>query len=144
VCWTMRGVRDALRQAWIDSQPGLTGGHEEGGFVLRAADGSLTVERWQRGTGANIVLPPFPGGRRNGLPIVATFHTHPNTGDDYEQGPSDDDIAGVENDPDLGHPEYEGEYVISEALLYQIGRDGKVTEVGPTPTLLGLPAGGVP
>jgi hypothetical protein len=39
-------VRHALRQAWIDSNPDMTGGHEEGGFVLRDADGSLSVRRW--------------------------------------------------------------------------------------------------
>jgi hypothetical protein len=33
-------VRAALKQAWEDSQPRLTGGHEEGGFILRDAAGS--------------------------------------------------------------------------------------------------------
>lgn len=28
-------VRDALKQAWVDSQPGNTGRHEEGGFILQ-------------------------------------------------------------------------------------------------------------
>lgn len=28
-------VRAAIKQAWEDSQPGVIGGHEEGGFILR-------------------------------------------------------------------------------------------------------------
>ena len=27
-------IRAELKRAWQDSQPGVTGGHEEGGFVL--------------------------------------------------------------------------------------------------------------
>jgi hypothetical protein len=42
-------VRTALRQAWEDSRPGPTGGHEEGGFVLRDLAGNLSVERWSHG-----------------------------------------------------------------------------------------------
>jgi hypothetical protein len=38
-------VRRMLRQAWEDSQPGTSDAHEEGGFVLRALDGSWAVER---------------------------------------------------------------------------------------------------
>lgn len=38
-------VRAALRQAWEDSQPGLTGSHEEGGFILRDSSGNLGVKR---------------------------------------------------------------------------------------------------
>ena len=28
----------AMSAAWVDSRPGVSGGHEEGGFVLRNAD----------------------------------------------------------------------------------------------------------
>jgi hypothetical protein len=38
-------VRDALKQAWLDSQPGVTGGHEEGGFILRDETGKITVRK---------------------------------------------------------------------------------------------------
>jgi len=41
-------VRHALQQAWTDSNPGMTGGHEEGGFVVGDEDGSLSVRRWQK------------------------------------------------------------------------------------------------
>src|SRR5581483_2424279 len=94
-------VRAALRQAWADSAPGETGGHEEGGFVLRDATGSIHVDRWPAGQTDGIVLPPRDGGRVGGAEIVATFHTHPNTGGGYLQEPSDTDRRAVRDDPDL-------------------------------------------
>jgi hypothetical protein len=42
-------VRDAPKQTWLDSQPGITGGHEEGGFILRDETGKITVARWPKG-----------------------------------------------------------------------------------------------
>ncbi len=39
-------IRGLLLQAWQESQPGTVDAHEEGGFVLRDANGSLSVERW--------------------------------------------------------------------------------------------------
>jgi len=42
-------VLAALRQAWQDSYPGVSGGHEEGGFILRDALGKLSVVRWPKG-----------------------------------------------------------------------------------------------
>ena len=41
-------MRAALKQAWGDSQPGVTGGHEEGGFVLRDAVGNLSTMGWPK------------------------------------------------------------------------------------------------
>jgi hypothetical protein len=131
------GIRDLLRQAWEESSPGSATAHEEGGFVLKAADGSLTGERWPKGLQNEIGVPPHPGGKWNGLVIVATFHTHPNTGPDYLQGPSPTDVLAVRHDPELGHAEYEGEYVISAAAVYLVRRDGTVQNVGPTETVLG-------
>ena len=71
-------VRSALQQAWTDSNPGLTGGHEEGSFVVRNVDGSLNVVRWLRGSQDAIQVPPHTGCNIDGLEIVASFHTHPN------------------------------------------------------------------
>jgi len=71
-----------LRDAWHESQPGTSAAHEEGGFVLRDQDGSLTVERWLQGGRRQIQVPPHRGGLRGGLLVVATFHTHPNLGAD--------------------------------------------------------------
>src|SRR5262249_13675365 len=126
-----------LRAAWFDSCPGQADAHEEGGFVLKRPDGSFYVERWPKGAQRQIYVPSHSGAMRGGLPIVATFHTHPNTGADYQQDPSPTDIQAVRDDPDLGGPEYEGEYVISEKMVYRILKDGSVEELGDTTALLG-------
>lgn len=42
-------VRAALENAWIDSASGVSGGHEEGGFVTADANGTLEVVRWPEG-----------------------------------------------------------------------------------------------
>ena len=39
----------AMSAAWVDSRPGVSGGHEEGGFVLRNADRKIEVLRWVTG-----------------------------------------------------------------------------------------------
>jgi hypothetical protein len=132
-------VRDQLRQAWLDSRPATSAAHEEGGFVLRNADGSLTVERWPRGAQDEIVVPLHAGGTWGGQLIVATFHTHPNVGPDFEQEPSLTDVRAVRGDPDLRHPEYEGEYVISQETLYHVRPNGTVAPLGPTRERLNLP-----
>jgi len=129
-------VRGLVLQAWLDSQPGTGNAHEEGGFVLRSADGSLSVERWPRGAQNEIFVPQHPSGNRAGLPIVATFHTHPNPGPDFQQEPSLTDIRAVRNDPDLSHPDYEGEYVIATESIYRIERNGRTSTVGDTSIVL--------
>jgi hypothetical protein len=112
------------------------GAHEEGGFVLRNGDGSLRVERWPRGVQNEIVVPEHPGGVREHLPVVATFHTHPNPGADFQQEPSLTDVRAVRDDPDLSHPDYEGKYVIATESIYLICRDGRVETVGQTKAIL--------
>lgn len=39
----------AMSAAWLDSQPGVSGGHEEGGFILRNANGQIEILRWVTG-----------------------------------------------------------------------------------------------
>lgn len=129
-------IRGLLLLAWQESQPGTSTVHEEGGYVLRRADGTLTVERWPRGVQNEILVPSHQGGTRGGLVIVATFHTHPNPAPDFQQEPSRTDIRAVRDDPDLAHPEYEGEYVISRDHLYLIRKNGTVVIVGETKALL--------
>src|SRR5262245_21479728 len=99
-------IRELLRQAWQESDAGTERAHEEGGFVLRDEDGKLSVDRWPKGAQNEIVVPPHAGGRRLGRLILATFHTHPNPGADFQQEPSLTDIRAVCGDPDLGHPEF--------------------------------------
>src|SRR4051812_36063935 len=91
-------IKAEMQQAWLDSQPDdPTKRHEEGGYILLNADGSLSVIRWPRGERSRIVPPPMEHGNRyNGLQAVAGFHTHPNPAMDdlgraWEQGPSGSD-----------------------------------------------------
>lgn len=119
-------VRAALRQAWEDSQPGVAGGHEEGGFILRDKAGNLIVKRWPQGECNAIDVPPHRGCRVDGADILATFHTHPNTGPDFLQEPSDTDVLAVRDDPNLKGKFYEGEFVISQDKIYRIAPTGRV------------------
>ena len=130
-------IRRLLLQAWLESQPGTPNAHEEGGFVLRNADGSLIVERWPTGALDEIHVPVHWGGFCDNRPIVATFHTHPNTGPDYQQERAQSDIRGVRDDPDLSHADYEGEYVISKGWIYLIRKNGQVDLVGETNATFG-------
>ena len=125
-------VRATVKQAWTDSQPGVTGGHEEGGFILRELAGNVGVVRWPKGTRNSIILPPHPNCKIGACEIVATFHTHPNTASDYLQEPSETDKRAVRDDPYLKGESYEGEYVISQEAIYFIASNGVVSEVGAT------------
>lgn len=131
-------ILDALLQAWHDSRPGVSGGHEEGGFVLRDAEGNLSVCRWQQGEQDRIVLPSYRDCKFEGHDIVATFHTHPNTGSDYLQDPSETDKRAVRDDPNLKATYYAGELVISQEKIYLIEPNGQVSEVGNTREILAM------
>ncbi len=125
-----------LKQAWQDSQPGSSGGREEGGFILRDAAGRMGVERWGKGTQATIRLPLHRNCQVGGKDIVASFHTHPNTGQDYLQAPSETDKRAVRDDPDLNGAVYAGEFVISQERIYLIAPTGQVSEIGNTREIL--------
>ncbi len=131
-------VRHALQQAWVDSNPGMTGGHEEGGFVVRDADGSLSVRRWQKGLQDTIQVPPHGNCVFDGLEIVASFHTHPNTGNNYLQEPGETDKRAIRDDPDLKGDEYIGEFVISKAVIYLVSPAGQVREMDDTEAVFGM------
>ncbi len=126
------GIQAALKKAWADSKPGASGGHEEGGFILQDAAGGLSVLRWQRGKQATISLPPHPGCKIGEDEIIASFHTHPNTGDDYLQEPSETDKRSVRDDPNLKGENYVGEFVISTETIYLITPAGRVRELNDT------------
>ena len=116
--------------------PGPSDGHKEGGFIVQNAAGSLQEIRWSRGTGNTIDVPPHPGCRAEGLEIIASFHTHPNTSPDYLQESSDTDKRAVRDDPELKAPNYAGELVISAALLYLVTPYGSVIQLGETERML--------
>jgi hypothetical protein len=125
-----------LKQAWKDSKPGVTGGHEEGGFILKDSGGDFNIVRWATGNQNSIALPPHPKCKIGESSIVASFHTHPNVGSDYLQEPSETDKRAVRDDPDLKGTSYVGEFVISQAKIYLIEPNGQVSEVGDTSILL--------
>jgi hypothetical protein len=134
----VNNVRDSLSEAWRRSEPGTPNAHEEGGFIVRRPTGELFVIGWPKGAQNQILVPPHPQGTRGNMPIVATFHTHPNIGPGFQQEPSLTDIRAVRDDPDLCHPDYEGEFVIAEQLVYLIRRNGQVEVVGDTRGVLGI------
>lgn len=129
-------VSRALAEAWNESLPGPQGGHEEGGFVVAGADGQLSVVRWPKGKQSTIRVPAHPGCRFGGREIVASFHTHPNTGPDYLQEPSETDKRAVRDDADLKSPEYVGEFVVTDGLIYLVTPGGSIRELGERTELL--------
>ena len=129
-------VQQEFRQAWIDSKPGLTGGHEEGGFILKDSSEQLSIEHWVKGSQNEIIVPSHPKGKYNDKEIIATFHTHPNTGTNFQQDPSDTDIRAVKGDSELKTDVYEGEYVITEDIIYKIDKFGNVIQIGKTREIL--------
>lgn len=129
-------IRAALKEAWLDSQPGISGGHEEGGFILLDETGKIRVMRWPKGEQDTILIPPHSSCQIDGSEIVATFHIHPNTGPDYLQEPSDTDVRAVRDDSHLKGSKYEGELVISAELVYLVTPASGVRELGATLEIL--------
>jgi hypothetical protein len=130
-------VRSRLVEAWIESRPGLAGGREEGGFVLLGDDEELSVRRWPVGDANRIKVPEHQGCVVDGLHIVATFHTHPNTGPDYLQEPGETDKRGVRDDAELKGSLYVGEFVVADEMIYLITPSGTVRDLGKRADLLG-------
>jgi hypothetical protein len=98
----------------------------------------MFVIGWPKGAQNEIFMPPHPHGTRGNMPIIATFHTHPNIGPGFQQEPRLTDIRAVRDDPNLSHSDYEGEFVISQKLVYLVRRSGQVDVVGDTTTVLGI------
>jgi hypothetical protein len=136
---TDRAIQNELRPAWQESNPGIAGGREEGGFNVRNPADQLIVVRWQGGSQFSILVPPHNECRIDGMRIVASFHTHPNTGPDALQEPSDTDRRAVRDDPELKGRDYIGEFVISRETVYLITPGGQVSEMGDRNTILGQP-----
>jgi len=129
-------VRASLQLAWTDSEPGSATAHEEGGFILRDSAGVLRVSRWPKGAQNEIRVPLHSDCKFGGDEIVASFHTHPNTGINYLQEPSETDKRAVRNDPNLKGADYVGEFVISQATIYLVTPTGQVRELADTDDLL--------
>jgi hypothetical protein len=125
-------IADELKRAWLDSEPNFSGGHEEGGFIVMDFFWDMRVIRWEKGTNNKIVLPPHKNCFVRGNDIIALFHTHPNTGEDFQQEPSLTDIRAVRDDFDLKGEFYLGEFVISEENVYLIESSGEFRIIGQT------------
>jgi hypothetical protein len=125
-------IRAALKQAWDASNPGVTGGHEEGGFIVQDVANNLSIVRWPKGLQNSIFIPPHGGCKFDGQDIVASFHTHPNTGSDFLQEPGETDKRAVRDDPGLKGALYVGEFVISQRIIYLITPIGQVREMDRT------------
>ncbi len=129
-------ILSELINAWIDSEPGESGGHEEGGFIVADDVGNLNVVRWEKGLQNEIVLPPHKNCFVDGKDIIVSFHTHPNTGRDFQQEPSLTDIRAVGDDFDLKGEFYLGELVISEQNIYLIEPIGDYHVISETRVIL--------
>ena len=132
-------VLAAFRQAWQDSQPRTSEPHEEGGFIVQDSAGNLTVARWPKGEYNSIRVPPHQDCKMGDSDIVASFHTHPNTGSNFLQEPGETDKRAVRDDPDLKGATYGGEFVISQETIYLIMPTGQVRVAGSTATVLAQP-----
>ncbi len=125
----------ALRKAWQDSSPVVFDGHEEGGFIAQDAKGRFNVIRWSKGEKNCILVPPHDECKIGEDDIVASFHTHPNTGNEFLQEPSETDKRAVRDDPDLKSDVYQGEFVISHKTIYLITPGGEIREAAETQTI---------
>ena len=97
-------VRQALNQAWADSNPGEPAKrHEEGGWIfMNTTTGEISVTRAPSGAQASLNLSRPP--EVSGSVVVAKFHTHPNpTSEGWDPGPSPADarVDALHGVPDL-------------------------------------------
>ena len=134
-------VRAAMQPAWLDSNPAPTGRHEEGGFILRDSASNIAVSRWPKGIRDFIVVPSHEDCRLGDCDIIASFHTHPNTGYDFDQEPSETDQVMIASDPDLKGSFDVGELIISAATVYLVEPDGTASELAATKVLFAEPRG---
>ena len=125
-----------LKDAWVDSVPGISGGHEEGGFLVSEDSVILDMVRWNKGVQNEIILPSHKNCFIGGKDIIASFHTHPNTGKDFQQEPSLTDTRAVRDDFDLKGEFYLGELVISEQNIYLIEPAGDYHIIGARKVIL--------
>jgi uncharacterized Zn-binding protein involved in type VI secretion len=130
------GVKAGMKSAWENSNSdSFVGRHEEGGFIVRNPDGTLSAEPCPPGTRSGYQYPtPEPGMTYNGKPIEGTYHTHPNPkvdalGRAHRQGPSPQDVELAKQCPG-------DSYVVSDDNVYRVGPDGNTTLVGPRDEVL--------
>jgi hypothetical protein len=129
-------VIDAMRRAFEESDVGGRNPVEQGGFILKdPLTGTFSVALLPAGAADSLVYPVCSDGMHDGKQIVGSFHTHPNTGPDWQQEPSLQDIRLSQE-----YPETMGahQFVISQKTIYHIDDDGAVGVAGRTVDLLKL------
>ena len=123
-----------LRCAYKESGIGTDCPIEQGGFIL--LDPVLDTFEVFRLAACGPDLLAYPicaDGTYRGKQIVASFHTHPNTGPEWRQQPSLQDIRLSQDYPETVGPH---QFVIAMETIYHIDNDGVVSEIGPTSQLL--------
>jgi hypothetical protein len=132
-------VIEGMRRAYEQSAVGTDRPIEQGGFIVRdPSSGSLAVVRIPAYARDSLIYPICADGMYQGKQIVASFHTHPNTGPEWRQQPSAQDVRLSQE-----YPETMGahQFVITGETIYHIDNDGVVYEIGHTRLLLGLDEG---
>jgi hypothetical protein len=123
-----------LRRAYDESGVGSNHPVEQGGFIVVDTNSDLLdIVRLPAQGRDSFSFPICSDGVYGGRKIVGSFHTHPNSGTEWRQEPSVQDIRLSQNYPDtMGRHQF----VIAESTIYHIDNDGVVTEMGPTSRLL--------
>jgi hypothetical protein len=125
-----------MRRAYEDSDVGTDNPIEQGGFIVRdSTSGALEIIRLPA-SGRNLLIYPIcADGIYRGKHIVGSFHTHPNTGPEWRQQPSSQDVRLSKECPETMGAH---QFVIAKETIYHIDNDGVISEMGLTRRLLGL------
>ncbi len=114
-------VNAEMRRAYIQSNVGMGPAlaREQGGYIVSTPMGIYSAVRWPVGVNNQISVRIVPTGRIGNDKIVGSFHTHPNVGPGWVQGPSPQDIEKFKL-----HPSTFGyvEFVVSRDRIYIIKR----------------------
>lgn len=127
-------VQNGLRQAWEDSNDGGANDHEEGGYIVRDSDSTLDIVRLPEGEEDSMEPDLYPSGEIDGKEIVGFFHTHPNTGTEFQDEPSDADIGFTTDNPETVGGNH---FVITPNDVYHIDDTGNVETVGALNEVIG-------
>lgn len=125
-----------FRQAYDDSDVGGSQPIEQGGFLVRDSHSSeVVIKRLPSSERDSLSYPLCSDGKYQGQEIVGSFHTHPNTGKEWRQEPSPQDIRLSKQFPETMGPH---QFVISSDTIYHVDNNGVVSAVGHTADVLNL------
>ncbi len=129
-------VLAGFRQAYDDSDVGGSQPIEQGGFLLcDPHSGEVIVKRLPSSERDSLSYPLCSDGKYQGQEIVGSFHTHPNTGKEWQQEPSPQDVRLSKEFPETMGPH---QFVISRDTIYHVDNNGVVSAVGHTADVLRL------